>query len=54
MKYVRCYISPAEKKKSGCAYNKWNISVVSCEGRGRRGRDRIVDGFHIITNVVSG
>jgi hypothetical protein len=29
MKYARCYISPAEKKKSGGAYDKWNISVVT-------------------------
>ena len=31
----------------------WMAAVVVI-GRGRRDRDRMVDGFHIITNVVSG
>jgi hypothetical protein len=30
------------------------ITAIVVIGRGRRGRDRMVDGFHIITNVVSG
>jgi len=32
----------------------WLDNSYSCHRRGRRGRDRMVDGFHIITNVVSG
>jgi hypothetical protein len=30
------------------------ITAIVVIGRGRRGRDRMVVGFHIITNVVSG
>ena len=33
--------------------SEWMAAIVVI-GRGRRGRDRMVDGSHIITNVVSG
>ena len=42
------------KKLYKCLFCSDWITAIVVIGRNRRGRDRMVDGFHIITNVVSG